>query len=220
MNDNKKLTKNIKYDIKMEKEYTLEIIAKNTPLIKKKCNHCNCNKFYCSEKFRMNSQKKNIDVWLIYKCCECDSTYNASIFSHIKSDLLKNKGLFQKFAENDIETSWNYAFSSEIGRKNNVELDFFSVEYEVLHDIVSIADLLNHESNTIIFKIESQYVFNIKLSLIIRKCLNLSANQMNHLIEEKAIYSAGMQSMNNHRVKDGDVIQIDKEKLYILIRSA
>jgi len=202
----------------MEKDYTLEIIAKNTPLIKKKCSHCNCNRFYCSEKFRMNSQKKNIDVWLIYRCLECDNTYNVNILSRVKSDLLKNKELFQRFSENDTATSWEYAFSTEMGRKNNVELDFSSVEYEIHDDIISIVDLLNQESDTIVFKIKCPYVFNIKLSLVIRKCLNLSANQLNHLIETKAVYSTGIKSINSHRIKNGDTIQLDKEKLYVYIQ--
>lgn len=216
MNDSEKLTTNIKSNIKMGKEYTLEIVAKNAPLIKKKCSHCNCNQFYCSEKFRMNSQKKNIDVWLVYRCLEYDSTYNMSILSRVKSDLLKNKELFQKFSENDTATSWEYAFSSEVGRKNNVELDFSSVEYEIHSDITSIVDLLDNESDIIVFKIKCQYMFNLKLSLVIRKFLNLSANQLNHLFEENVIYSSYIQNINSHKIKDGDIIQIDKEKLYIL----
>ncbi|WP_101688603.1 DUF1062 domain-containing protein [Dysgonomonas massiliensis] len=200
----------------MKKEYTWEIIAKNTPLIKKKCSHCNCNRFYCSEKFRMNSQKKNVDVWLIYRCLECDSTYNVNIFSRVKSTLLKNRELFQKFSDNDTQMSWKYAFSSEMGRKNNIEIDYSNVEYEILHDNISLVDIANHESEIIIFKIKCQYEFNLRLTHVIRRCLNLSASQLNYLLESKSIYSSNIQLINNHRVKNGDVIQIDKEKLYML----
>ncbi|MFR7812752.1 MAG: DUF1062 domain-containing protein [Butyricimonas faecihominis] len=89
----------------------------------------------------MNAQKRNIDVWLIYRCVECDSTYNLTILSRTKPELIK-KDLFSKFSENDEELSWEYAFSSEIGRKNGVELDYSSVEYEILHDVFQINDIL------------------------------------------------------------------------------
>ena len=37
----------------------------------------------------MNAQKRNIDVWLIYRCVECDSTYNLTILSRTKPELIK-----------------------------------------------------------------------------------------------------------------------------------
>ncbi|MCD8268591.1 MAG: DUF1062 domain-containing protein [Parabacteroides sp.] len=37
----------------------------------------------------MNSQKRNLDVWLIYRCLECDSTYNLTILSRTKPKLIK-----------------------------------------------------------------------------------------------------------------------------------
>jgi len=42
----------------MRKEYIWEIKAHNTPLLKRSCSHCDSDRFYCSEKFRMNAQKK------------------------------------------------------------------------------------------------------------------------------------------------------------------
>ena len=114
----------------MKKEYVWEIKAKNTPTLKRKCNHCNSNRFYCSDKFRLNSQKKNIDIWLIYRCVECDSTYNLTILSRTKPEWIK-KDLFLNFSGNDEATAWEYAFSAETTRKNNVELDYSSVRQNI-----------------------------------------------------------------------------------------
>ena len=44
----------------METTITWEVKVKNTPLLIKKCSHCDSDRFYCSDKFRMNAQKKNI----------------------------------------------------------------------------------------------------------------------------------------------------------------
>ncbi len=196
----------------MEKEYIWEIKVKNTPTIKRKCNHCSCNRFYCSDKFRMNSQKRNIDVWLIYRCMECDSSYNLTISSRTKPEMIK-KDLFLKFSENNEAIAWEYAFSSETGRKNSVELDYSSVEYEILHDNISIDDILSNDNEIITFKVQTLFEFGLKLSSVIRLCLGLSANQLNQMIETKAIFVPGDYSIKKHKIKNGDIVQVNKARL-------
>lgn len=196
----------------MKKEYIWEIKVKNTPTIKRKCNHCGCNRFYSSDKFRMNSQKRNTDVWLIYRCVECDSTYNLTILSRIKSELIK-KDLFLKFSGNNEAIAWEYAFSPEIGRKNSVELDYSSVEYEILHDNISTDDILSSDNEIITFKIQTSFDFGLKLSSVIRLCLGLSANQFNQMIETKAIFTPKDYPIKKHKVRNGDLVLISKEKL-------
>lgn len=196
----------------MNKEYIWEIKVKNTPLLKRKCSHCNSDRFYCSEKFRMNSQKRNIDVWLIYRCVKCDNTYNLTILSRTKPELI-NKELFRRFSENDTSTAWEYAFSAETGRRNNVELDYKSVKYEIQHEGISIKDILSTDYQIITFKIKCDFEFDLKLSSIIRICLGLSANQLDRMIEAGAISIPENRSLKKHKVKDGDIILINKEKL-------
>lgn len=210
--DNKEFPKNIKHNIEMKKEYIWEIKVKNTPTIKRKCNHCNCNRFYCSDKFRMNSQKRNTDVWLIYRCIECDSTYNLTILSRTKPEQIR-KELFLKFSENNEITAWEYAFSSEIARKNNVELDYNSVEYEILHDNISIDDILNYDNEIMTFKVQTPFEFGLKLSSVIRLCLGLSASQLSRAIETKAIIIPEDCLIEKHKVRNGDIVQISKKRL-------
>ena len=88
----------------METTFTWEIRVKNCPLLIKKCSHCDSDRFYCSDKFRMNAQKKNIDVWLIYRCVKCDNTCNMTLLSRTKPDLIDKK-LFHSFSMNDREVA-------------------------------------------------------------------------------------------------------------------
>ena len=196
----------------MRKEFIWEVKAKNTPLLKRKCNHCDSNRFYCSEKFRMNAHKRNIDIWLIYRCIKCDNTYNMTIFSRTKLELI-NKDLFKKFSENNTEIAWEYAFSYETSRRNNVELDFGSVEYDIQYDNISVEDILNFDSNIVTFRIKYPFNFSLKVSCIIRICLNLSANELNKLIEAKVIYIQEKHLQKKHKVKNEDIVQINREKL-------
>lgn len=185
--------------------------VKNTPLLIKKCSHCDNDRFYCSDKFRMNAQKKNIDVWLIYRCVKCDNTCNLTLLSRSKPDLI-DKTLFHSFSMNDKDTAWKYAFSTEMERKNNLRLDYGSVEYEVIPN-TSLEDLLNLSNEVIKIHIKYEFEFDLKLSSLIRRCFSLSANQVKRMFEDGIITISGNKPPQKHKVKDGDMILIQREGL-------
>ena len=195
----------------METTITWKVKVKNTPLLIKKGSHCDSDRFYCSDKFRMNAQKKNIDVWLIYRCVKCDNTCNLTLLSRSKPDLI-DKTLFQSFSMNDKDAAWKYAFSTEMERKNNLRLDYGSVEYEVVPD-TSLEDLLNLSNEVIKIYIKCEFEFDLKLSSLIRRCFSLSANQVKRMFDDGIITISGNKPPQKHKVKDGDMILIQKEKL-------
>lgn len=199
----------------MRKEYIWEIAPKNTPLLKRKCSHCDSNRFYCSENFRMNAQKKHIDIWLIYRCIKCDNTYNLTIFTRTKKELI-NKDVFNKFTENNRQLAWKYAFSRETSRKNNVELDFSSVEYDLKYDEITMENIINSNDEIILFKIKCPFDFNLKLSDLIRICFKLSSSKLNEVIEEEVISIQEKPLQKKQKVKDEDIVQADIKKLRIV----
>ena len=195
----------------METTITWEVKVKNTPLLIKKCSHCDSDRFYCSDKFRMNAQKKNIDVWLIYRCVKCDNTCNLTLLSRSKPDLI-DKTLFHSFSMNDKDTAWKYAFSTEMERKNNLRLDYDSVEYEVIPN-TSLEDLLNLSNEVIKIHIKCEFEFDLKLSSLIRRRFSLSANQVKRMFEDGIITISGNKPPQKHKVKNGDMILIQREGL-------
>lgn len=195
----------------METTITWEVKVKNPPLLIKKCSHCDSDRFYCSDKFRINAQKKNIDVWLIYRCVKCDNTCNLTLLSRSKPDLI-DKTLFHSFSMNDKDTAWKYAFSTEMERKNNLRLDYSSVEYEVIPN-TSLEDLLNLSNEVIKIHIKCEFEFDLKLSSLIRRCFSLSANQVKRMFEDGIITITSNKPPQKHKVKDGDMILIQREGL-------
>lgn len=196
----------------MKEKYIWEIKVKNPPAIKRKCNHCSGKRFYSSDKFRMNSQKKSTDVWLIYRCSECDRTYNLTLLSRVKPEQVK-KDLFLKFSANSQDLAWEYAFSSETARKNGVEFDYGSVDYDILHDPVSIQDILSSDNEIITFEIKTTFELGLKLSSVIRSCLGLSASQLHRITEAKAIFTSRDCPLKKQKVRDGERVLISKKKL-------
>ncbi|STV71304.1 Uncharacterized protein conserved in bacteria [Klebsiella michiganensis] len=56
--------------------------------------------FTPSGAFRVNSQKKVLDVWSIYKCVRCAYTWNISLFSRLPVSKI-NPQLYARLIAND-----------------------------------------------------------------------------------------------------------------------
>lgn len=192
----------------METTFTWEIKVRNTPLLIKKCSHCDSDRFYCSDKFRMNAQKKNIDIWLIYRCVKCDNTCNITLLSRTKPDLI-DKALFHNFSMNDKDTAWQYAFSAELAGKNKVKLDYNDVEYDVINSI-SVDEILNQTDETIKIQIKCDFEFNLKLSSLLKKCFSLSTAQLNRICEMGIVSLLSGRQSQKYKVKNGDIVLIDR----------
>ncbi|MES0200610.1 DUF1062 domain-containing protein [Mesorhizobium sp. M0011] len=78
------------------------------PLIN--CNRCGTVKAYCSSgKFRVNANGKRIDVWLIYRCIDCDNSWNFGIFERCNRRDLE-PALLQALESNDPALARRHAF--------------------------------------------------------------------------------------------------------------
>ncbi|RWC27012.1 MAG: DUF1062 domain-containing protein [Mesorhizobium sp.] len=89
------------------------------PLIN--CNRCGTVKAYCSSgKFRVNANGKRIDVWLIYRCVDCDNSWNFGIFERCNRRDIE-AALLRALESNDPALARRHSFDvvalrSRIGR--------------------------------------------------------------------------------------------------------
>lgn len=185
-----------------------EIKVLNTPYINKKCHRCSNSSFYCSEKFRLNAQKKNIDIWLIYKCSNCDSTYNMRISSRKKAELI-DKGLFEKFTGNDKETAWKYAFMQSIANNNQMELNYTSVKYQVIADVLTLDQLLEEKAGVKAFRIICPFDFKLRISTVLKHSLGLSEREILKILEGKVISVDGNIWKKKDRVNGFMLLEIN-----------
>jgi hypothetical protein len=87
------------------------------PRVWRYCAGCRAaREFVCSEKFRVNAQKKTIDVWLIYRCADCEGTWNCPVIERTSVQSLRG-ARFQGFLENDREVALRYAFDTATLRR-------------------------------------------------------------------------------------------------------
>lgn len=85
------------------------------------CNRCGAFKAYhCSGKFRVNANGKRIDAWLIYRCIDCDNSWNFGILERCNRRDIE-PALLQALESNDPALARRHAFDvvalrSRIGR--------------------------------------------------------------------------------------------------------
>jgi hypothetical protein len=106
------------------------------PLIN--CNRCGTVKAYrCSSKFRVNANGKRIDVWLIYRCVDCDNSWNFGILERCNRRDIE-PALLQALEGNDPVLARRHAFDT-VALRNRVgrveEFPEVAVQKEMLGDI-------------------------------------------------------------------------------------
>ena len=157
-----------------------EVRFLSLPPVMKYCKKCGKKeRFVCSGMFRVNAQRKSLDIWLIYQCSRCDTTWNLPIFSRISVHKIDREQL-SLFHENDPELVERYASDYELLRRSGVEavVPEYRVEGEALPERCTVQLLL-----------KSAYPAPLKVSSILREKLSLSQRELERLVLDKKIRS-------------------------------
>lgn len=167
--------------MKKHHEVAWRIIPQNTPQIIRHCSKCNRKmRFYCSEKFRLNANSKQVDIWLIYKCSKCDTTWKLTLMRGVKPHDLSAEH-FGRLTNNDKALAWQYAFDRQLLKQNDCEIDYSNICYVVEGCHPKDAAYPLH------VQLESQYFFDLKLSAFLAKALDVSVGSVKKLVSENLI---------------------------------
>lgn len=171
------------------------------PVLKycKKCGRKNL--FTCSRQFRVNAQRRYLDIWLIYKCCDCNTTWNATVYSRISPQSIKPQ-LLDGFYKNDNELVEKYAMDSQFLQENGVEVGL--PQYSVIGDCFSL-------NETVQLEIKSKYSLSVKVSSVVRSKLLLSEKEYLQLITSGKIKSFPNQDLKKCKLKEGVTLVFDNE---------
>ena len=171
------------------------------PVLKycKKCGRKNL--FACSRQFRVNAQRRYLDIWLIYKCCDCNTTWNATVYSRISPQSIKPQ-LLDGFYKNDNKLVEKYAMDSQFLQENGVEVGL--PQYSVIGDCFSL-------NETVQLEIKSKYSLSVKVSSVVRSKLLLSEKEYLQLITSGKIKSFPNQDLKKCKLKEGVTLVFDNE---------
>jgi hypothetical protein len=86
------------------------------------CSSCaTARAFVCSERFRVNAQKKSLDVWLNYRCESCEDVWKFPLYE--RRSVSELGCALDVFARHDPATVWKYAFDIPRLRPHVIRID-------------------------------------------------------------------------------------------------
>ena len=104
-------------------EVLWRVVPLETPRVLRHCAKCGgIRRFASSDKFRLNAQQRKVDVWLIYKCLDCESTWNCTIMSRRTPNEIGAER-YSRFQQNDRELAWEYAFDRGLLSRWGAQVD-------------------------------------------------------------------------------------------------
>lgn len=166
------------------------------------CKKCGKKTEYvCSGLFRVNAQRRYLDIWLIYKCSNCDSTWNMTIYSRINPKSL-NREILEGFHSNNEELAMKYAMDTGLIYKNGAESSL--PKYEISGPAVDFTVPVE-------LHIKSRYNSQIKVSSVLRDMLNLSQNTFEQMLAEESIQSNSGLDLKKCKVQTEIVLLINKK---------
>ena len=187
------------------KKIVWEIEYLSLPPVIKYCKKCRGKKAcICTGQFRVNAQRKILDIWLIYKCSSCDTTWNATLYSRISPQSL-NPELLEAFHRNDEMLIEQFAMNADLLHKNGVEIGLPS--YATIGEDFSPTEAVTLE-------IKSKYFVHVKVSAIIREKLHLSQKDYLQLIDNGKIRSIPDLDLHKCRLKNGITLVFNTDKSY------
>ena len=173
-----------------EKEY--RIIPKHTFNIMRGCAGCGVKQtFTCKDKFRVNANKKRLDVWLIYGCKKCGHTYNLPIYERVNPNTIP-KMEYKSFLDNDEKAVLRYGTDKSVFERNRAEIDWSLVDYELVpadKDENTISEKLNIEKAYIEnlpsrIKIYNPCDIPVRKDKVAAGILQLSRTKVNQLLKD------------------------------------
>lgn len=187
------------------KKYEWELMPKDLPLVKRNCPKCNEKTHYInSEKFRVNANKNNIDVWLIFQCEKCKSTFNMTIYERTKpSDIKKEE--YENFLSNDNTLAREYAFNLSIYNKNKAEIVLDDIGYKFIQKELKEYSV---NKNELIIQIICKYPIELRLDKLLSDRLGVSRSQIKKMHEKGVIFFKDDKNSLNTKVKNEMEIHI------------
>lgn len=168
--------------------------------IAKRCPACNAKReFAPSGAFRVNSQKKVLDIWSIYKCTHCEYTWNISLFSRLHVSKI-NRELYHRFITNDASTVHYYSHDKATLRRNNAELAG-KPDFRVQEQWQASINIGQHFA----VSIRLTCPFQISALSILKRQLLLSTAEIKKLIDEGHIRGITIKELKSRTLQTANV---------------
>ena len=158
--------------------------------------------FVCSERFRVNAQKKSLDVWLNYRCASCDDVWKFPLFERRSvSDL--GAAQLDGFVRHDPATIWKYAFDIARLRPHVIRID---ADVRVQVERTALACESEHVAHVSI-TFDVPFPCDIRLDRLLAAELGISRSSLERRVQPE------QRDALRKRVRDGQTYLLSKNDL-------
>ena len=185
-------------------QWTIASATAPRPLIN--CNRCGgVRPYLCSEKFRVNANGKRIDVWLIYRCVDCDNSWNFAILERRNRRDIE-PALLAALEGNDPALVRHFAFDATALRGRAGRIEEFS-------DVMVRRELLGgkpERPTVLALELRLEGTTPLRLDRLLAGELGLSRSRLQALDDRKrlAVEPDGAKALRKP-VRDGLTVRID-----------
>jgi hypothetical protein len=174
------------------------------------CPRCDARTpFVSSGKFRVNAQKKRLDAWLVYRCAQCEQSWNLPVLERCPVNGIEPAAL-RALTENDAALAWRHAFDlTRLGRHSD-QIES-STDLSVEKQLLSPRDgAVTHAE----IAIAAPYDCGVRLDKLLASELGLSRSAIERLTEAGALtVSPASRRALKQKIRDGQRIVIDVKAL-------
>lgn len=174
----------------------------SAPAVLRYCKKCGRKtEFFCSGQFRVNAQRRRLDVWLIYKCASCSTTWNLEIYSRVSPQSLP-KELLDGFHRNSEALAARYAADMSLLQKAGAEVK--PPQYIIEGKTFSAREAVE-------LTIDCAYPLPVKVSSLVREKLHLTNKEYTELVKSGALGNSSGQDLLKRRLGSGIVLIFNKK---------
>lgn len=184
------------------------IIPLHTPRVLRTCSRCHARcRFISTDKFRINRQQQHIDVWLIYRCEQCENTWNCAIVRRMRQKQI-DTGLYANFVHNDRDTAWRYAFDHTLpadSRMRHESTTSYRIQAEPGH--IEQKDMLR-------IQVTFTYPMTVRLDSLLKTGLKLPQSQIRKMLRSGGVRVSGQETNKTPKLIRRDcALEIDLRQI-------
>lgn len=173
------------------------------------CSGCGCQKpFRSSGKIRLNANGKRLDAWLVYKCIDCDKTWNRTLFERRTVQDLGPSTL-EALQGSDPEWVRAQEFDLDGLKRKAKRID------EPLDVIIRKQTILAASGWTLLdIEISAEFPVNLRLDRLLASELAISRSRLQALRDGGKLRAhPDRNDVFRHKVKDGVRIILDLSEI-------
>ncbi len=157
------------------------VAAAGAPTALRPCGACGAEAAFASTgQFRVNAQKKRLDVWLVYRCTTCGSVWNCAVASRRGAKSLDGE-LLERFSGNDPELALACALDVSLLKHNGARRGTAAFTVEGA----------GWDGGDCRVVVEADGALGVRLADVLRRKLGVSRRELEALVEAGRVVLPG-----------------------------